>query len=909
MSFWMKANIWNDGDNNAYGIISKKANDGSAGYVFYKDGFYPNKLNFRLRGGSTNMEYMPSHSDVLLNVWGFWTVIYNSSTGTVKIYKNGLEEKSYNTGNIGDLSNNTPLYIGYSQTWNAYFSGSIDDVRIYSRALSDAEVQALYQAEAPQPCPNCLTSQTAADFSSSDHFCAAQYLCSQTIILANQTQNPITTKIERGDLAKISYLSLLDNTVVTQAEHFPVPFVDLQNVYAANTTYYKYAKALSYLTYQDGRSPFDRNQLNFNPADTITRAVVLKVFLESWNIDETTATGTSPFTDVPASHPYFSYIKKAHELGLVTGSGGLFRPDVACNREDAFLILTRLLTSSSVTKPTLTQINAGFFVPGQYRPDNLAVGVGTDRGNFNHYTKTSFALDGVVPLVFAHGYNSYTTELPDQLFPNYIGRGWSHSFNCYVTTTGLGSNLRMVVHYPDGKLHFFKPSGGTLVPESMGVFDAVTTAATSVTITTPAKIEYVFEKTAGQTDNYWLVKTIKDRNNNTLAFTNELGIDNQVRLKSVLDPAGRTINFVYKTDRNWLVEVNLGGVGTFNGRKITFDYHTPVLDGDGFPDLKEYQEPDLTGALKTTSYGYFPYADSTAHLLKTVTLPKGNVVNNTYQQRKLRSSQTLNGAAVVQQMNTNWTATYNGSSQSSVGAVSVTAGPITKETNYIHNTSGLTTNLKSTGTNPVDLSMDYGLGPDPTSVTRIMQNAGLPSSTGVRIKYSSTPPYNVELMRTAKAAGDSITQSYAYNTLSDVTSFTNGRGFTTTFDYNTTGNLTQINHPLGQPTQMLRNPNGTISSVTTPASIVTNFTYNTYGNLLTINTPNGASPAITTSATYDALSRVLSKTDARNQSVTYAYYANDLLKQMNAPLSYSVGYNYDANEALLHGSLWLVERI
>ena len=95
VSFWIKASIWGDGNNDARGIISKKANDVSAGYVFYKDGFYPNKLNFRLRGGSTNMEYMPSHSNVLLNVWEFWTMIYNSSTGTVKIHKNGLEEKSY----------------------------------------------------------------------------------------------------------------------------------------------------------------------------------------------------------------------------------------------------------------------------------------------------------------------------------------------------------------------------------------------------------------------------------------------------------------------------------------------------------------------------------------------------------------------------------------------------------------------------------------------------------------------------------------------------------------------------------------------------------------------------------------------------------------------------------------------
>ncbi len=156
-------------------------------------------------------------------------------------------------------------------------------------------------------------------------------------------------------------------------------------------------------------------------------------------------------------------------------------------------------------------------------------------------------------------------------------------------------------------------------------------------------------------------------------------------------------------------------------------------------------------------------------------------------------------------------------------------------------------------------------------------------------------PYNVSSVTTV-GPNRNITQSYTYNSFNDILTFTNGRGKTTTFGYNATGNLTSITHPLGQPTTMQRNPNGTISKVTTPAGVVTNFTYNTYGNLLTTSIPNGANPAITTSATYDALSRVTSKTDARNQTVTYDYFANDLLKKMNAPLRYFVEYNYDAND-------------
>ena len=356
------------------------------------------------------------------------------------------------------------------------------------------------------------------------------------------------------------------------------------------------------------------------------------------------------------------------------------------------------------------------------------------------------------------------------------------------------------------------------------------------------------------------------------------------------------MNFVYKTATNWLTEVNLSGVGTFNGRKITFDYNTLLLDGDGFPDLKEYKEPDLTGALKTTTYSYFTYADSTAHLLRAITLPKGNVVTNTYEKRKLRSSRTLNGTTVVQQMNTNWTSDYSPTAQNSRGTVSVTAGSTTKTTNYRHNSNGLATNVQTIGANPVELSMNYGLPLDPTSVTRISQKSSATDSTGVRVDYFPVAPYNVRFVKTAKAVGDSITQSYTYNSFNDILSFTNGRGFVTSFVYNTTGNMTQIAHPLGAPTTMVRDGRGLITQTTTPASVVTNFTYNSYGNLLSGSMPNGANPAIVTSATYDELSRVVSKTDARNQTVTYQYHANDLLRRMDAPLSYYVAYGYDAND-------------
>jgi hypothetical protein len=61
----------------------------------------------------------------------------------MKIYINGVERGSVSvSGNI--TSYTTPLLIGANGGFTECYKGSIDDVRIYNRALSNQEVQDLY---------------------------------------------------------------------------------------------------------------------------------------------------------------------------------------------------------------------------------------------------------------------------------------------------------------------------------------------------------------------------------------------------------------------------------------------------------------------------------------------------------------------------------------------------------------------------------------------------------------------------------------------------------------------------------------------------------------------------------------------------------------------------------------------
>ncbi|TAN40440.1 MAG: LamG domain-containing protein [Nitrospirae bacterium] len=84
-----------------------------------------------------------------LNQWSFIVVTYNSSAQTMSFYVDGVNRQSatsvappgqsYSNFQIGGTLNNNPNIY-------QYFQGSLDDVRVYNRALSAAEVKQLYDS-------------------------------------------------------------------------------------------------------------------------------------------------------------------------------------------------------------------------------------------------------------------------------------------------------------------------------------------------------------------------------------------------------------------------------------------------------------------------------------------------------------------------------------------------------------------------------------------------------------------------------------------------------------------------------------------------------------------------------------------------------------------------------------------
>ena len=107
-------------------------------------------------------------------------------------------------------------------------------------------------------------------------------------------------------------------------------FADMQNHWAD-----KYAKALCDKKiingYEDG---------SFRPENNVTRAEIAKMLVSAFDIN-----GASPvvFGDVKADAWYADFVAKASAAGVITGYNGSFNPDGSLTRQDAALMVYRVL--------------------------------------------------------------------------------------------------------------------------------------------------------------------------------------------------------------------------------------------------------------------------------------------------------------------------------------------------------------------------------------------------------------------------------------------------------------------------------------------------------------------------------------------------------------------------------------
>lgn len=139
ISFWMYGKPGYDGMQR---IVRKAAHVSSGYMVSFTNA--DNRLDFRASNSDLSCitKYGVERTNYL-NRWLFVTATYSKKTHSGKFYIDG-QLSSTTTNACYEMNHADDLYIGNFRQ-NEGFEGSLDDLRIYDRVLSEAEIKILYK--------------------------------------------------------------------------------------------------------------------------------------------------------------------------------------------------------------------------------------------------------------------------------------------------------------------------------------------------------------------------------------------------------------------------------------------------------------------------------------------------------------------------------------------------------------------------------------------------------------------------------------------------------------------------------------------------------------------------------------------------------------------------------------------
>lgn len=733
------------------------------------------------------------------------------------------------------------------------------------------------------------------------YYASTAFLCERGVLSGSKVdgKTAVEDPLKRAHLAKIAFrgLYLANGGMVPTAvpsDNYPTVYTDLTDKTAY---YYQAARALMYLEYGDGVSPFDRNRLVFEPEENIARVHTLKVLMEAFDIQPDLEGTNNPFpadADVVAlakNNPrLMGYVRKAAAMGIITTANSTFRPNDNCKRGEAFVMLARIMQKIEAKKIAAPQPQeSDYFEPLNTTLKTIALGAGLQMGNFQHYTKTSFALSGVVPLTFAHTYNSYNTTLPSVFFGDKsktekddsylpLGDGWSHNYHSFVTVVGEYSSgntdngLRVIVHWGGGGIDVYKSEGGKLVPESMGIYDEMTyTGGDELTIKSKSQVTYRFTKQGGTGAAVLYLTSITDRNGNTLTISYENGQNGSKRISSVSD-GHRSLTFSYLSGTDLLTAVK----DPLN-RSVRFNYFDNKQTGR--KQLSNFTDAEGN----TTTYEYADLSKAGASkLLSRIQLPKGNYVENEYDSNcRLKSTVSGQNGVPATKTSVSVAASY-GSDISTKSQVDVERESGTSTYNFSFNGNNAMTGV--TGELGMFVNSSYGSEEFPELPTSIQSNNTNISNVNYDSKGNVT---------SITVTGDgSLTTRMTYDEMNNLTSITDPKSNKTTYSYDSKGNLIGISAPENVTASVTVDSKGLPIEVSNPMGVKTEYDYNEYGNLVKTTLPAlGLSSIID----YDAASRMTSYTDALGRISSYVYNNNDFLTSETDPMGHTTQYAYDKN--------------
>src|SRR5574337_423458 len=136
ISAWIKPG--NSGITKYY--VAKNGASGNFGYTLYQN--TSNKFGLILSSDGTAFTSVLSNTTFSTGTWYHVVGVYDGTD--MRIYVNGVLDCTPVAYTSGIVNNSQGLYLGANSVPNAYMTGSLDDVAIWNRALSAAEVDELF---------------------------------------------------------------------------------------------------------------------------------------------------------------------------------------------------------------------------------------------------------------------------------------------------------------------------------------------------------------------------------------------------------------------------------------------------------------------------------------------------------------------------------------------------------------------------------------------------------------------------------------------------------------------------------------------------------------------------------------------------------------------------------------------
>jgi hypothetical protein len=147
--FWLKHQLHSGYQ---YDVVLSNAGllgQGGCGYQCYiQNATGKLRFEYRYSPSATTANTLSWNTNVPVNTWTFYAVTYRTSgnLGVVYLYRNGVLDGSSSFTNPINYAGPGPFRVGTNidTTLQRFYNGQIDDIMIYSRGLSIAEIGQIY---------------------------------------------------------------------------------------------------------------------------------------------------------------------------------------------------------------------------------------------------------------------------------------------------------------------------------------------------------------------------------------------------------------------------------------------------------------------------------------------------------------------------------------------------------------------------------------------------------------------------------------------------------------------------------------------------------------------------------------------------------------------------------------------